>query len=88
MFFKIGVVLVIIRCGKKKQNVRFLVFGCLLIVSVRLLVVCSRMLVICGRFWLVAGRLWSFMVACGRFFVVCGRLWWFLVVACFSNYVF
>ena len=61
MFFKIGVFLVINGCGKKKRNVRFLVWcagmvvcGCLLIVSGGLLVVCDRLLsllVVCGRLW-------------------------------------
>ena len=72
-FFKIRVFLAISGCGKKKRNVRFLVWcvgvavcGHLLVVSVRLLVVCSCLLVVCGRWLVVCGRLWS--------------------GACFSNY--
>ena len=78
MFFKIRVFLVITRCGKKKRNMRLLVwcagvavYGCLLVVSVCLLVVCSRLLVVSVRFLAVCGGL---LVVCGCLRVICGRL--------------
>ena len=71
MFFKIGVFLVITKCGKKKLIARVWcagvpVYGCLQVVSVRLLVVCSRFLVVCGGLWSFIGGLWSFVVVYSR----------------------
>ena len=99
MFFKIGIVLVIASFGKKKYNVRFLVWcarvavcNCLLVVSGRLLVVCGRflvvcssLLVVCGCLLIVCGGLWSFAFGLWWFVPVCGDLWSFLVFVSFSN---
>ena len=101
MFFKIRMVLVIASCGKKKYNVRFLVWcarvavcNCLLVLSGRLLVVCGRFLVVCSSLLVVCscllivwGGLWSFAVGLWWFVLVCGDLWSVLVVVCFSNYL-
>ena len=67
MFFKMWVFLVITGCGKKKRNVKFLIFcaevvvcGRLLIVSVSLMVVCSRLLLACGGLWSLSVLVASF----------------------------
>ena len=72
MFLKIGVFLGITGCGKKKRNVRFLVWfagvavcGCLLVVSFSLLVVYNLFLVLCSRLWSFASVFWWFVVLCG-----------------------
>ena len=95
MFFKIGMYLVIIRCGKKKRNLRVLICSAgvvvcarLLVVSVRLLVVFSRLLVVCGNLWWFLVICWWFMIVCGCLLWFAGGLWWFVVVASFSNYAF
>ena len=62
MFLKIGVFLVINGCGKKKRNVRFLVWCAGMVVCGCLLVVSGGLLVVCDRLWSFAGGLWSFMV--------------------------
>ena len=101
MFYKTRIVLVITRCGKRKQIVNFLVCcarvavcsrllvvcGHLLVVCSRLLIVCGCLLVLCGRLLVVCGSLWSFAGWLCLFVHVCGSLLSFLIVACFSNYV-
>ena len=100
MLFKIRIVLVTTGCGKKKQNVTFLVWsakvavcchflvvcGLLLVVSGRLLVVCNRLLVLCGPLLAVCGALWSLASGLWSFELVCGGLWSFFIVSCFTNY--
>ena len=66
IFFKIGVFFVITGCGKKKWNVRFLVWCAGVAVCDRLVVVSVRLLVVCSRLLVVFGRLWWFLVVCVR----------------------
>ena len=90
MFYKTRIVLVITRCGKRKQNVSFLVWCARVAVCSRLLVVCGHLLVACSRLLIVCGCL---LVLCGRLLVVCGSLWSFagwlclFVLVCGSLFV-
>ena len=59
IFFKIRVFFVITGCGKKKWNVRFLVWCVGVAVCDRLVLVSVRLLVVCSR-------LWWFLVVCVR----------------------
>ena len=85
-FLLLLLVLVITGCGKKKENVSFLVWytrvvGCgrLRIVCVRLLEFCVSLPVVCGRLWQFTGSLWSFS---DGFWSFAGGLWSSVLVCC------